>query len=193
MKTKTPTLNTTPVARPGAGSAPRVPARAATRNAARLVEVDPRDLQAFALLDAADAGGRVLDQYAAGRTFGSIARAHGVTASELWGWVNMREDRLREYHKARDARALTLVDEAHDLTRDLVAADPTDTGRVVTRVKFIQWDAGRSSRQYTDKTITETSSSVDVTIHLADDEVRDRLASLVGSIPGDVIDGEIIE
>jgi transposase-like protein len=168
------------------------PATVPTRVRAR-DRVDPRDLIAYGVLDAADAAAPVIDAYAEGITFRALARRYGVSTRLLHAWLRADPVRDRSFHAARDARALALVDEAHDRTTALADALPDDVAAVTARVKLLQWDAGRSSRLYADRQVTETAATLDVTVYLADDEMRDRLASLIGAIPpGQVIEGEII-
>lgn len=171
----------------------KAPATVPTTRVRARDRVDPRDLIAYGVLDAADAVAPVMDAYAEGVTFRALARRYGVSTRVLHAWLLADPARGRAFYTARDARALALVDEAHDRTTALADAYPDDVASVTARVKLIQWDAGRSSSLYTDRLVTETTATLDVTVHLADDEMRDRLASLIGAIPpGQVIDGEII-
>jgi len=167
-----------------------------SRASARLHKLpdDPRDLVAFAALDAADAVAPIVDEFASGVVYSRIARKHGVSNRALWSWLAADPLRMAQYNMAREARALTLVDEAHELTAALVESDPDDAQKVQARVKHIQWDAQRSSRQYADRSITESRSQLDITIHMQESEMSARLASLIGTTPPErVVDGEIVE
>ena len=149
-----------------------------------------RALAALAHLDPAD----VLNRIAAGARLKSLSSEFGVEVRDLWMWVKATPERVEQYNIARDARAVLLVDEAHERTSTLADAAPENHSAVMARVRTIMWDASRTSKQYADKQISESHSTMDITITMQDAEVAARLSSLMGALRGaDVVDGEIVE
>ena len=167
--------------------------RKASRTRVRDLQPDARQLAANAKLDAAEAVAPVLGPYANGCTFTKLAKSYGVSNQEMYAWIEADVGRQMAFRKARDARALSMVDELHERTIALADGNPDDTHKVMARVKAIQWDASRTSRLFADKSVTETNTNVDITVHMEDAEVTSRLASLLGSLPGDVVDAEEVQ
>ncbi len=146
-----------------------------------------------ALLDAVDAQTPIVDMFLEDG-FKVVAQRIGVTRRDLWEWVKASPAREKRYYNGREARAIDMVDEAHQRTTTLADNAPDNPHAVMARVKTIQWDAARSSKLYAERSITESHSTVDITVTMQDAEVANRLASLMGGIDTDnVIDGEIVE
>ena len=154
------------------------------------LQAQRRALAALAHLDPVD----VLNRIAAGARLKSLSHEYGVEVRDLWMWVKATPERVEQYSIARDARAVLLVDEAHERTSALADAAPENHNAVMSRVRTIMWDAARTSKQYADKQITESHNTLDISITMQDAEVAARLSSLMGALRGaDVVDGEIVE
>ena len=145
------------------------------------------------LLDAVDAATPIVDQLS-DMPFRVVASSIGVSTRELWEWLRVNPDRAARYYSAREARAICMVDEAHERTTALADGAPDNPHAVMARVKTIQWDAQRSSTMYADRSTVESHSTVDITVTMQDAEVATRLSALMGAIDaGNIVDGEIIQ
>jgi len=126
--------------------------------------------------------------------FGEVAHRYNTTTRALLMWIKATPDRHKDYVAARDLRAIQMVEEAHARTTALADGSPDNPHAVMARVKQLQWDASRSSKLYADKQVTETHSTLDISVTLQDAEMAQRLSALMGGLdPSKVIEGEIVE
>ena len=112
--------------------------------------------------------------------FADAARALGVPTGDLWRWIRSDSDRLQAFEAAQEVRAHLQVDEADEISQAVVEGD-LDPNRAATRIKFIQWRAGKT-KPYADKQSIEHSGSISHTIKLDDGELLARLDTLAGAV-----------